>query len=95
MKQSMTEILEQIVHLLQGKFGVPSSSLVTKNWDEPLTGSVIQFSGVDLVYLCFEIERIFRVRIDEEYLRSYGFCSIRQIALVIEQAIETEETNEK
>lgn len=95
MKQSIAEISEQLVHLLQEKLGVPSSCLVTSNWDEPLTGSVIQLSGVNLVYLFFETEKYFRVRVDEQYLMSYGFCSINQVARVIEQTIGTEKANEK
>lgn len=93
MNQILKEIPEELVRLLHEMFGVPYSSLIADNWSEPLTGSKMNLNGMDLVYLFFELEKHFKVRIDQQHLVSYGFCSIRHIEHVIEQSFDIEKIN--
>jgi hypothetical protein len=76
-----------ITEILHKKFGVSDKLLIARNWDEPLTGNLFRFSGVDLAYLFFELELVFEMRITSHYLDSYGFCSINSIAEIIRRCI--------
>jgi len=80
------EVYEYLVNLLHQKFHIPLSSLEPNNWNEPLTGAVFHLTGVDLVYLFFEIEKHYQIRVDEKFLQYYGFNSICEITKVIEQS---------
>jgi hypothetical protein len=94
-KETMTKIIEELICLLNKKFMIPTSALKADDWDEPLTGSVMKLTGVDMVYLFFETEKYFQISIDKQYLMSYGFCSIRQIAKIIENIISNKRELQK
>lgn len=91
--QLVTEISEELVRLIHEKLEVSSSSLTASNWSKLLTGSVMNLSEVDLVYLFFETEKNFQVMINQQHLMSYGFCSICQIVSSIKQALGEEKIN--
>ena len=73
-------IERQVVSVLRERFSVPDSKLGPEHWDEPLTGSLFGFSGVDVTYLFFELERTFNARFGEQDLVGYGFSTINKIA---------------
>ena len=74
---------KQVVSVLRERFSVPVSKLDLEHWDKPLTGSFFHFSGVDLTYLFFELERALNVRFREQDLVGYGFSTINKIATAI------------
>lgn len=80
------EIEEHLVDLLHQRFCIPSSSLGPDNWTEPLTGVIFKLTGVDLVYLLFELEKHYQIKIVEEFLQNYRFNSICEIAKTIKQS---------
>lgn len=81
-------IQRQIATVLREKLRVSDALLIPENYDEPLTGNLFCFSGVDLAYLFFELELAFGIRIATQYLDTYGFCSINKISEVICGLIE-------
>lgn len=78
-----TLVQSQIVTVLRDRFHLSESVLESSNWDKPLTGRLFNLSGMDLVCLLFELERAFAVRVPEQHLDTYGFCSIENIAEAI------------
>ena len=83
----MKLISETVVDVLKEKLQVPESNLCQEFWDLPLTGTHFKRNFVDLVYLLFELEATFDVRISEDYLVSYRFNSINSIVEVLETII--------
>ncbi|WP_066718711.1 hypothetical protein [Clostridium sp. Marseille-P299] len=73
----------KIVDVLLHRFNIPETLLIPELWDEPLTGSIFQFSGVDFVYLFFELEKAFDIRISNTFLKEYGFSTVNKIAYAI------------
>lgn len=86
-EKSNPEIVESLVTLLVQKFQIPQSLLECNNWNEPLTGCVFGLNGVDLVYLFFEIEKHWQIRIKADRLESYAFNTITNICKVIEETM--------
>lgn len=80
-----TTIHHRITAVLRDKFQLSEAVLDPRNWDKPLTGRQFGFSGVDLVYLLFELEKAFSVRLPAVYLDAYGFCTINRIAEAIRE----------
>ena len=78
---------EKIVQLICQRLPLIKAPIELQHWDEPLTGSTIGLSSVELTYLFFEIEKAFNIRIGEEHLNDYGFRSINTIATIVESCI--------
>lgn len=78
-----TTIQRCITRVLQDRFHLSEAVLDPGNWDKPLTGCLYNLSGIDLVCLLFELEAAYAIRIPEQYLNSYGFCSINKITEAI------------
>ena len=83
-----TEIQNTILRILSEKFRVDEAILVSSNWDAPLTGSPFRLKGADLVYLLFELEGAFGLRVESSDLMNYGFNSINRIAEVLGKPIK-------
>ena len=62
---------------------IPENCLRKDSWNVPLTGTPFYLTSVELVYLLFELEKNYDVRIQEGYLASYGFISVNVIAETI------------
>ena len=80
---------DKIVNILNDKLDVPLAQLESPYWDKPLTGHLFNLSSVDMVYLLFEIEKAFVIRIDPSLLVSYQFSTVNQIAKVIGDCMVT------
>lgn len=80
-------IEEQVVSVLRERLSVPDSKLGPEHRDKPLTGSFFGFSGVDLTYLFFELERAFSTRFGEQHLIGYGFSTINKIAEAVRKQV--------
>jgi len=77
-------IHDRVAGILHSKLHVAGNLLTESNWDKPLTGDEFRLSSVDLVYLLFEIEKEFKIRIKEQFLRNYGFSTIDSIVSIIQ-----------
>lgn len=77
-------ISNDVVEILGQKFHRTGDILEKKNWDKPLTGQPFYLSCVELVYLLFELEKQYGKRIYNKDLDNYGFCTINNIAGIIE-----------
>ena len=68
---------------LHKKLHISSSLLGSENWDKPLTGKLFALSAFDLVYLLFELEKAYNIRIPEWYFKNYSFNTVNAIAEAI------------
>lgn len=62
---------------------MPEDKFEITNWDKPLTGNFFGLSDIDLVYIFFEIEQEFCIRICPNMLEDYHLGTIRGICEVI------------
>ena len=76
---------DKVIEIINEKLRRSIDCLQMKNWDTPLTGEPFYLSGIELMYLLFEIEKQFDIRIDSNDLDNYGFCSINNIVSIIER----------
>ncbi len=76
--EEQKKIRNRLMKLLQEKQLI-SCRDIKQHLNVPLTGSPFFLTDVGMVYLLFEIEKAFEVRILEEELLEYGFSTIDQI----------------
>lgn len=76
-------IYEDIQKLLQNKLRVNPALLVRDNFDLPLTGKEFGFTARDLIYLFFEIEKKFNIKIEMNCLSNNKFNTIEGICEII------------
>lgn len=81
------EIAKSVRDILTQKLYVDASLLIPENDSMPLTGQVFQFTGIEMMYLFFEIEQYFHIRIPEKSLLNYGFINIEKISAAVSQCI--------
>lgn len=79
----MDSIREDIICILKDKLHCGCEN-IRKNLNAPLTGNPFYMTHIDMVYLLFEIEKKFKIRVGEEKLISYGFSTVNKIVHVIE-----------
>lgn len=79
---SIEEIKAEIVKILQEKIQCDTEQ-PGANMDVPLTGKPFGLSEVEMVYLLFEIEKKFRIRVEDRVLFQYGFSTIDKIVDVV------------
>lgn len=78
--QARDEACEKICGILRKQFDIAEEKLDRAFWKEPLTGYHFKLAGADMVYLLFEMERAFAIRMNEEFLGNYGFSTIEKAA---------------
>ncbi|WP_418666384.1 hypothetical protein [Allofournierella sp.] len=49
-------------------------------YNVPLTGDIFEINGTELVYLYFEIQKMFHIHFDAHQVCNYEFLTIRGIA---------------
>ena len=74
---------EKIYLLLKDRFHVNVALLDGNHDDDPLTGEVFRFSGIDLTYLFLETEKMLGRKIDTTKILHYEFNTINGIVQVI------------
>ncbi len=84
-QENITEI---ICALLRKHFDIAEEKLEERFWKEPLTGFHFGLSGADLVYLLFEAEKTFDIKITEGQLENYGFSTIEKVAGCVAESIK-------
>ncbi|MCM1155832.1 MAG: acyl carrier protein [Ruminococcus flavefaciens] len=81
--KSEKEICLSILQILEQQFGI-SRELFGENYEEVrLTSKAIGLTGLDLVYLLFEIEKGYGIRISADSLDNHGFDSVQGIARAV------------
>ncbi|QNK41198.1 hypothetical protein [Caproicibacter fermentans] len=87
MNGESTEIRKMVINILYEKFDIPNSYLNLEYWSQPLTGNVFHFSGVDLTYLFFEVEKVYHIHINSSDLEDYAFSSINKISEIVQRYV--------
>ncbi|NRT74801.1 hypothetical protein [Clostridium beijerinckii] len=81
----MKNITEEIIGILN--FVKPQKELYTEeNFDVSLTGKML-FSPVDMVYVFFEIQKHFNIKLQAKDLENYKFNSINGIKETISNTL--------
>lgn len=83
-------IYKKLSELLVNKYGISEKVLVLENYNEPLTGRIFNFDGIDLTYLFFVIQDEFKLHINPEQILNYEFNSINGIARLVEKSVNKE-----
>lgn len=78
----MISIKEEIIQILQDKLQCPCER-IEKNMELPLTGQPFYLSEIDMVYLLFEIEKKYRIRVEGKYLINYMFSTVNHIEKIV------------
>jgi len=87
MELSSELVFKKIIEVLCKRFLISELFLNENSWDLPLTGIPFNFTGIDLVYLLFEIESALDIRFDDQYFSLYGFSTLNKIIEVIIQCV--------
>ena len=83
-----SETKERIFKVLKKCATLPKEFLEASSWQKPLTGKDCRLFATDLVYLLFELEEEFGVRIPPEALNDYGFSTIEGISSIIQEQVD-------
>ena len=83
-----SETKERVLHVLEKCTVLPEALLEPSSWQKPLTGKDYRLSAVDLVYLLFELEEEFGIRISPDALNAYHFSTIEGICSIIQEHID-------
>lgn len=88
----MTEkdnLINVIIKTIIKVTGVDKEKLKEEYWDLPLTGAWYGLSAIDLIYILFELEKHYRIRISSEHFDEYQFSTIRNICKVMEESMKS------
>ncbi len=77
------ELCQSVAEMVEQYFKIPKEMLEDNYWKNRLTSLEIGLTGVELVYLLFEIEKKYGVYIRRESLDNHGFDSIEGIAQAV------------
>lgn len=81
--KSEKEICLDILQILEQQFGISRELLGEKSEEVRLTSKAIGLTGLDLVYLLFEIEKGYGIRISADSFDNHGFDSVQGIARAV------------
>lgn len=81
-------VIKIICEILMKYFDITEEKLEERFWKEPLTGFHFKMTGVDMVYLLFEIEKAFDIKITEDQLEFYGFNTIENAAKCVAERLK-------
>ena len=79
-------IQKKLLDILQSKLPCACQEL-QQYLNVPLTGAPFFFSEIEMVYLLFEIEKEFGIRMRQEQLLSYGFSTLNQITMQVQECL--------
>lgn len=82
------DICLSIFQILEQKFGISRELFGEKYSEVRLTSKAIGLTGLDLVYLLFEIEKRYGIRINADSLDNQGFDSVAGIVKAVLLASE-------
>lgn len=85
-EEQKAQIQRQIVRILWEKLSCPCQN-TEQNPDAPLTGRPFLLTEVEMIYLLFEIEKQFGIRIGEEKLLEYGFSTVNRITELVAESL--------
>ena len=58
-----------------------------ENHDIPITGNIIAYDSVDMVYLILELQKYYQIKFTAEDLNEYGMSTINKIAQIIQSKL--------
>ncbi len=85
----MDENIEKLVMIIKERFNMDLSDCWKDIQDEHLLGNKLRLSAGDLVYLYFDIEKEFGIRIPQEHIFSGKFSSLTNIAQMIQCELDS------
>ena len=89
-KEKKAIVCEKIEKILYTSFKVDSNGFCTENRAKSLFLPPFNLDGIMLVYLFAEVEKVFHIKIEPEYLENYAFTTIAGIADIVCQICQDE-----
>jgi len=86
--ESELSVEQQVIRVFTEKLNFVNESIIKHNRSVPLTWEPFNFSAVQLIYLFLEIEKNFSIHIPEKYLHDYGFNSVDQIIIIVNECTD-------
>lgn len=86
------DIVSELIILLKDKFKVDFSDRWEDVKDKHLLGYTMGMRPRHLVYLFFEIEKVFGITISEKYIIGGNFSTFASIVQIIHNELESKET---
>jgi acyl carrier protein len=86
---SNNEIMNKLIELLETKFQVSNTELVSDCVATPLTTAPFYMDAIKLTYLYFEVSKLFDLDFSFDDLAEYSFLTIGNICDLIYQKIES------
>lgn len=81
-------ILNRIERIIEDKFNISINKISEDYINENLLGKRIRLEARDLLYLLFEVEKEFNIRIPEESISAEEFATLNGIAQVVKKHIK-------
>lgn len=73
------KILSEIENILINTVNVNPKLLCEENYDKAFSGKVFNLKGREILYIFYEVEKIFKIAIDVDKILNYEFNSINGI----------------
>ncbi len=86
--QQEEAIRQGVLDILSDRLEINPALLAEEYWGIPLTGGRFRLTPRELVYLFFEVEKRFGVRIAPEWLLGGRFNSISGVVRAVEQSMQ-------
>ena len=81
-------IEERVQKVFSERMNINPNLVVAENYNQPLTSYIFSFIANDLVYLLYEIEKEFKIEIDQSKLVDYRFNTIQGIIDIVSETLE-------
>ncbi len=88
----MDENIEKLVMIIKERFNMDLSDCLKDIQDEHLLGNKLRLSAGDLIYLYFDIEKEFGIKIPQEHIFNGKFSSLTNIAQMIQCELDSNNT---
>lgn len=79
-------ILSKMQEIFAERFALDLNNYTEQDLERSLLSNTFRLSGRDLVYLFYDVEKVFKIKIPEEDILDGKFSSINQIVNIIQKA---------
>ena len=76
---SRAEIIAKLSTLLVSRFHVDKNLIQDENFNIMLTSNILKFDYILMVYLLYEVEGIFKIKIPKDMLDNYKFSTFNGV----------------
>lgn len=78
-------ILSKLQEIFAERFALDLNNYTEQDFERSLLSKTFRLSGRDLVYLFYDVEKVFKIEIPEKDILQGNFSSINQITNIIQK----------